>query len=364
MYRRTVSTLLVVSLALLIPASAAAGHARHDRAHARRNGYTVDKLVSDQRGRAMFRDPKLVNAWGLVAGPSTPWWVADNGSNFSTLYGGDGSKIPLNVRVGGAPTGTVFNGSSDFVVHHGGESGPSLFLFSTESGYIRGWNPGVPTPAPSGRAFVVVNRHGRDAIYKGLAIAWLANGDGRLYATDFGNARVDVFDGSFHRIVRRGAFVDPRIPDGWAPFGIQTIGNHVFVTFAKQNGEDEVDAPGLGYVDMFSLRGRLLDRVATRHQLNAPWGLAWAPNDFGRFSDDLLVGNFGDGLIHAYRWAHGGFHFDGTLRRANGRPVWIDGLWAIEFGNDGPAGPSNSLYFTAGPDDESHGLFGSITAAS
>jgi uncharacterized protein (TIGR03118 family) len=364
MVKRAISSLCVVVLALFIPVAATAaapGSSGRATSNMHDNAYRLKNLVSDVPGWAAQVDPRLVNAWGLAAGPTSPWWVADNGTDRSTLYTGDGTRIPLVVRVGGAPTGTVFNGGSNFLVSHEGTSGPSVFLFSTESGLIRGWNPGVPAPAPSTRSFVVVNRSGKGALYKGLAIITGPHGD-LLYASDFGNGRVDVFDGDFNRLDWHGAFADPHIPDGYAPFGIQAIRNKIFVTFAKQNGEDEADGPGLGYVDMFSMRGHLLARVASRHELNAPWGLAWAPARFGRFGGDLLVGNFGDGKIHAYGWGPHGFSLDGVLDRPNGHAIRIDGLWAIAFGNGAAAGPTNSLFFTAGPDDESHGLFGRIVA--
>jgi uncharacterized protein (TIGR03118 family) len=329
------------------------------------NAYQITRLVSDVPGAAQHTDPNLVNAWGLVAGPATPWWVADNGTDVSTLYDGTGALLPLVVKVAGAPTGTVFNGGSGFVVHHKGFNGPAVFLFATEDGTIRGWNPGVPpTPSPSTRSFIVVNRHQKGAVYKGLAIATGSEGD-LLYATDFHNGRVDVFDEAFHR-VHRHAFVDPHMPSTFAPFGIQAIGGDIFVTYAKQdpNSDDELHGPGFGFVDMFDPEGQFLGRVASRHALDAPWGLAWAPSDFGRFSDDLLVGNFGDGKIHAYDpEASGGFEPAGALRRPNGHVIRIDGLWALEFGNGGPAGPTNSLFFTAGPDEESHGSFGDIEAS-
>ena len=363
MFRRTISLVSLASLLFLgVASTALAGP--HRATTKAPNGYRVDKLVSDQAGKAAGRDKNLVNAWGLVAGPSTPWWVADNGTDVSTLYDGTGAKIPLVVKVSGAPTGAVFNGSADFVVSHSGASGPALFLFATEGGTIRGWSPGVPPPAPSTKAFTVVNRAGRGAIYKGLAIAWTPDGNGHLYATDFHNNRVDVFDGMFHQVMWKGAFKDPNLPRRFAPFGIQTIGNRLFVTFAKQSPDavDEVDGAGLGFVDVFNLHGKLLGRVASRGPLDAPWGLAWAPWNFGRFSNDLLVGNFGDGVIDAYRWANGNWKLDGMLSKSNGKPVAIDGLWGISFGNGAAAGPTNSLYFTAGPDGESHGLFGNITS--
>jgi len=357
MLKRTLSLLLVVSLLSLFAAGAAGAGPTSNR-------YRVSKLVSDVAGRAALPDKNLVNAWGLAAGPATPWWVANNGTSTSTLYSGAGAIVPLVVKVGGAPTGAVFNGSSDFVVTHHGHSGPSLFLFSTEGGRIRGWNPAVPPGSTSTRAFTVVDNSGADAIYKGLALASSHHGN-LLYATDFHNGRVDVFNGSFAP-VHAGSFVDPTLPSGYAPFGIQNIGGTLFVTFAKQDpaAEDEIAGHGLGFVDMFNPAGKFLGRVATRGALNAPWGLALAPSDFGRFSGDLLVGNFGNGKINAYGQESSGAYVPrGTLTNGKGNPISIDGLWALEFGNGDQAGPKNSLYFTAGPNEESHGLFGNIEAA-
>jgi len=358
--RKSLRGLLVTPLALaLLVAGASAGGA------AAANVYTVTNLVSDVPGEAAHVDPNLVNAWGLAAGPTTPWWVADNGTDVSTLYTGDGDALPLVVQVEGAPTGLVFNGSSNFIVSDGaGHSGPSRFMFATESGTIRGWNPNVPPPPPSTQSFVVVDRSDVEAIYKGLATASTPDGD-FIYATDFHNARVDVFDGDFNPVTNPGAFVDHGIPHGFAPFGIQKIGDQIFVTYAKQDaeGEDDVAGQGLGFVDVFDTSGALLGRVAIRGQLNAPWGLALAPASFGRFGGDLLVGNFGDGKVNAYaRGPNGTFTYRGALRGADGEALSIDGLWALGFGNDAAAGPSTTLFFTAGPDDEEHGLFGKIEA--
>jgi uncharacterized protein (TIGR03118 family) len=221
----------------------------------------------------------------------------------------------------------------------------------------------VPPPALSDETFVVMDRSAEDANYKGLAIASTYAGD-RIYATDFHNARIDVFDGDFDLVERPGAFKDPGIPDGYAPFGIQQIHGELLVTYAKQDAgaEDEVAGHGLGFVDAYSLRGTLLARVVSHGPLNAPWGIALAPNDFGRFSGDLLVGNFGNGRINAFAWS--GFAQEGFLRRPSGRAVVIDGLWALQFANGGPSGPPNALFFTAGPDDEEHGLFGRIKAGA
>jgi uncharacterized protein (TIGR03118 family) len=343
-------------VAVGISASAAAA-STNDR-------YKLTRLVSDRAGVALHQDQNLVNAWGLAAGPSTPWWVANNGTDTSTLYDGTGTPIPLVVEVRGAPTGTVFNGGSGFVVHSGSDAGPALFLFSTESGTIRGWNPNVPQPAPSTRTFKLVDNSDDGAIYKGLAIA-STNGHGkRLYATDFHNGRVDMFDRKARPVHIAGAFEDPNLPAGYAPFGIQAFGTKVVVTYAKQDAdaEDDVQGAGFGYVDMFTRRGAFIARVASGGVLNAPWGLAWAPSGFGAFSGDLLIGNFGDGTIHAFHRVNGHWQLHGTIHRRNGNTMAIDGLWAIEFGNDAAAGSSRTLYFTAGPNDERHGLFGMIEA--
>jgi uncharacterized protein (TIGR03118 family) len=353
MPRRAIALLLVAPALLFVISGAA---------RAQPNSYTETDLVSDQAGVAAHTDPNLVNAWGLVAGPTTPWWVADNGTDVSTLYTGDGSPVPLVVQVAGAPTGIVFNGSDRFVVRHGDDSGPSVFMFATEGGTIRGWNPNVPPPPFSTQSFVVVDRSGVGAIYKGLALA--ANSSGHfLYATDFHNARVDVFNGKFELVTRPGAFVDPNIPAGFAPFGIRNIHGVLFVTYAKQDAdrEDDVAGQGLGFVDAFDKRGHLLERVATQGRLNAPWGLAMAPASFGRFGGDLLVGNFGNGRINAFEPQPGGtFELDGTLRTPDDERLAIDGLWALSFGNGAAAGSKHTLFFTAGPDDETHGLFGTI----
>ena len=321
---------------------------------AEQNAYVQHNLVSDGTIPADHTDGLLVNAWGLTSLPGSPWWVADNETSVSTLYNADGTPRSLVVSVPNHPTGAVSNTGPDFVVG----SGPALFLFATEEGKILGWNMSVGTTAQ-----VVADKSGEDAIFKGLAIA----GD-RLYATDFHNGKVDVFDGSFGDVNTPGAFVDPAIPAGFAPFGIQNIGGDIFVTYAKQDAdhEDDVAGQGLGFVDEFDTSGALIARVAQRGQLNSPWGLALAPASFGRFGGDLLVGNFGDGQITAFgREPTGRFEPLGQLRTESGSVLTIDGLWALQFGKGALAnnGPTDSLFFTAGPDDESHGLFGTIRAA-
>ena len=349
--------LAAVGMALAPPALARDGGGRGLGHYAQRN------LVSDVPGAAELLDPDLVNAWGLAFGPTNPAWVADNGTDVSTLYRGavansPVAKVPLTVSIpGGAPTGAVFNGSPGFVVHSGTSSGPALFLFSSEAGTITGWNAAVPPPPPSTQAQTAVTVPG--AIFKGLAIADTATGP-QIYATDFHNAQVDVWDASFTPVKRPGAFSDPALPAGYAPFGIQTVNGGIVVTYAKQDAdaEDEVAGPGKGFVDVYDTSGTLLRRFASRGALNAPWGIAPAPQGFGAASGALLIGNFGDGRINAYDPVSG--RFLGALRGDHGRPIAIDGLWALEFGN-GVIGTTQSLLFTAGPVEESHGLFGELT---
>lgn len=328
--------------------------------------YRQTNVVSDGSVPGTLSDPNLVNSWGITATATSPWWVADNATNVSTLYDGTGVPRALVVAVPGGPTGIVSNGSSSFVVRNGPAAGAARFIFASEDGRIRGWNPAV---SPPGQSLVMVDNASGGAIYKGLAIALTAAGN-FLYATDFHNGRVDVFDGALTPVTRPDAFLDPDLQKGFAPFGIQaiTIGDElqIFVTYAKQdeNAEDEIHGQSLGFVSRFGADGAFLGRVATRGQLNAPWGLALAPADFGTFSGHLLVGNFGDGQIHAYEMlSNGHFEHRGYLKGEDQKPIQIDGLWGIAFGNGGAAGPKTTLFFAAGPDDESHGLFGKIEAA-
>src|SRR2546428_761070 len=296
---------------------------------------TSTTLVADVAGAAAQVDPHLVNAWGLVAGPSTPWWVSNNHTNSSTLYDGTGAVLPLVVTVPAAPTGIVFNDGSAFVISNGSSSGPAAFIFATESGLISGWNHAVPPPGPATQALTGIDRSGLGAVYKGLAIASTAAGD-QLYAADFHNARVDVFDSSFNLLSTPGAFVDDKIPRRYAPHGIQNINGTIFVTYAKQDKAKMNDAPGagFGFVDAFDTSGNLLTRVASRGVLNAPWGLALAPSDFGAFSGDLLVGNFGNGMIHAYQQqSNGSWKLHGALRVSKRKQLRIDGLWGLPGGN-------------------------------
>jgi uncharacterized protein (TIGR03118 family) len=322
-------------------------------------------LVSNIPGLALSTDPNLVNPWGLSHSGTSPFWVSDNGTGVSTLYNTAGTKLALTVTVPppagsppgttSKPTGQVFNGTTDFVVTNGVASAPSRFIFTTEDGTISGWNPTVdPTHAILG-----ADNSASEAIYKGLAIGANASGN-FLYAANFHAGTIDVFDKDFHQVQLAGSFSDPNIHRGFAPFNIQNLGGKLYVTYAKQDadGEDDVAGPGNGYVDIFDTDGNLLQRLATRGRLNSPWGLAFAPPSFGEFAGDLLVGNFGDGRINVVDPVSG--EFLNQLRDANNRPITIDGLWGLLVGNGGNGGDVGKVYFTAGPNDEADGLFGSI----
>src|SRR6266511_3765817 len=257
--RSAVAAVVITILTAALAASASAAE----------NSYTVTNLVSDVPGLAAHVDPDLVNGWGLTSLPTSPWWVADNGTDVSTLYRADGTKVPLTVQVPSAPTGAVSNTGPNFVVSHGTASGPALFIFATEEGKVLGWNPNVSLS----QAQVAVD-----------------------------HSAIGAFYGSFHQVTMPGAFVDPAIPAGYAPFGIQSLGATIVVTYAKQDAarEDDVAGQGHGFVDLFDTSGTFLRRVATHGQLNSPWGVAMAPASFGAFGGDLLVGNFGDGQISAF----------------------------------------------------------------
>lgn len=332
-------------------------------------------LVSNLPGVAAVQDPNLVNPWGLAANAKGPWWVSDNGTGLSTLYNGAGATQALVVGIpspgdptgGGTPTGIVapdaLAHTSDFVVSADGKSGPAAFLFATEDGTISGWSPAVD----GAHAVIAVDHSAAGAIYKGLALA-SSGGKQYIYATDFHAGKVEVYDASFApHTFSAGQFTDRHIPAGFAPFGIQAINGHIFVTYAKQDADrhDDLAGQGLGFVDEFSTSGRLVARVATRGPLNSPWGLAVAPSTFGRFAGDLLVGNFGDGRINAYKMERNGrFEFEGQLRDASGKGIQIDGLWALAVGNGAAAGSAGTVYFTAGLNGEQDGLFGTLTPSA
>jgi uncharacterized protein (TIGR03118 family) len=360
----------VVSAALVLASSATANASTgHDHTGDGSSvAVTQTNLVSDQVGNAPLIDPNLINPWGMSFGTGatpTPVWVSDNGADVSTLYKGattppSFAKVPLTVSIpGGAPAGQVVNGSAtDFVVHSGSASGAAKFIFDSEAGWIVGWNSNVPA-ANSTQATPAVQVP--KAVFKGLALANMG-GANYLYATDFHHGTVDVFNSTFTLQHWSGAFRDSHIPDGYAPFNIALLNGNLYVTYATQDAakHDDVAGAGHGFVDIFSTSGHLLNRLVARGGLNSPWGLAIAPSSWGSLAGSLLVGNFGDGRIHAYDPTSG--RALGALRDASGKKVTIDGLWGLLPGN-GVAADPQSVIFSAGPDGETHGLVGVLQAA-
>jgi uncharacterized protein (TIGR03118 family) len=373
--------------------------------------YTQTNLVSNTSGVAAVTDPQLVNPWGLSRGSGTPWWISDNGTGFSTLYNGAGAKQSLIVTIPpsnpnnkqtptGTPTGTIFNGSTtDFLLAPGD---PATFLFSTIDGTIAGWNAAVavaPKATPPSTHAVTVVKTTDGSSYTGLTSAFI-NGNRYLYTANFTKGRVDVYNNAFQRVhlpaVSGGnnhfddfaydeghhedgnePFVDDRLPRNFVPFNVQSIGNDIVVTYVlHQEGQQfETDGPGLGYVDIYSSSGQLLRRLEHGDWLNAPWGVALAPLDFGRFSHDLLIGQFAgggttqsSGFIAAYDLSTG--KFDGLLQDATGNTLSINGIWAISPGDVSPSNsdaskaPAAELYFTAVTNKGTGGLFGYLTAVS
>jgi uncharacterized protein (TIGR03118 family) len=366
--------------------------------------YTQTNLQSSTQGFAQATDPQLVNPWGLTRTSSSAWWVSDNLTGVSTLYNGPGQKQSLVVTIPpadpnnkktpiGSPTGTVSNGSkTDFLL---AAADPAAFIFATADGSIAAWNPNVGlekgAAAPSTHA-VTVARTENGSSYTGLTIATI-EGKRYLYAANFNKGKVDVYDTAFHRVDLRKEdyehdrdedgrwpdnepFKDPRLPRDFVPFNVQTIGNDIVVTYVlhEEGQQLETDGPGLGYVDIYSSRGKLLRRLEHGDWLNAPWGVALAPLDFGRFSHDLLIGQFAgagtsqsSGFIAAYDLATG--KFDGLLEDQSGKPLAINGLWALTPANVAPSSadpddePASQIYFTAIPQAQgSTGLFGYLTA--
>jgi uncharacterized protein (TIGR03118 family) len=376
----------VLSLAsALFPALSSAQH------------YTQKNLVSDiaqpnnADGSKVLVDPNLKNPWGITRSSTSPWWISNNNSGTSTLFDGNGNPISIFPDPAGspfndfvivpppgfapgttsAPTGIVVNGSpTDFLLNKGTPAGnPAIFIFATEDGTISGWNPADNIPAggkpPSINVVLEVdnsdNGSANGAVYKGATSADI-NGARYLYVTNFRAARVEVYDTNFHRVhFDEDAFNDESIPAGFSPFNVQNIGGSLFVTYAKQDGprHDDVPGDGLGYVDIYSPAGKLQGRLQHGPWMNAPWGVVWTPRDFGEFSNTILVGNFGSGWIAAFN----GFtrEFIGFMKNPDNSLVTIDGLWSLTFGNGGGAGPSTTLYFTAGINGEQDGLFGTLT---
>jgi len=365
--------------------------------------YTQTNLVSNTAGNAPVTDPQLVNPWGLSRSSGSPWWISDNATGFSTLYNGAGAKQSLIVTVPpadpnnkktptGTPTGTIANSSpTDFLLAPGK---PAAFLFATIDGTIAGWNPTVAVAqgaAPPSTQAVTVVKTTDGSSYTGLTSAFI-DGKRYLYAANFTKGRVDVFDNAFQAVNLskehfnedssdpgngEKPFLDEKLPNSYVPFNVQAIGKDIVVTYVlhEQGSPFETDGPGLGFVDIFTSTGQLLQRLEHGDWLNAPWGVAVAPLDFGRFSHDLLIGQFaggGDtqssGFIAAYDLATG--KFDGLLQDPSGKPLAINGIWALSPGNVSPANndpaaaAAAEVYFTAGPNHGSGGLFGYLTAVS
>jgi uncharacterized protein (TIGR03118 family) len=312
-------------------------------------GFVQTNLASDVPGLAKFTDPDLVNAWGMGASGGSPVWIGANGTGKSVLYDGGGVKQGLVVTIpgDGSVTGLSFSNIA-------GSFNGDLFLFANEDGTVSGWRGALGTTAETLVAGSPAN------VYKGLAQA-VISGNAYTYLANFRNASIDVLKGNSGALDLTGTFTDPTLPGGYAPFDIQNIGGILYVTYAVQDGakHDDVAGAGHGIVDAFGVQGNFLGRVATNGALNSPWGLALAPAGFGNVGGDLLVGNFGDGTINAYNPISG--VFIQTLQDSSGMPLSIDGLWGLRFGNGGTFGSPNTLYFTAGPNGETHGLFGELT---
>jgi uncharacterized protein (TIGR03118 family) len=319
--------------------------------------YRQTNLVSDVAGLAPLTDPALVNPWGMSFSATSPIWLANAGSNTSTLYSvdpttGATAKVALTVTVPGSPTGLVFNGTTGFVVAQGGNSGPSTYLFASQDGTITGWN----SKAAATQAIVAATG-ATGSSYTGLTLG-TRSGSAVLYAANNGLGQIDVYDQNFKPVTVPGGFADPNLPAGAKPYNISNINGNLYVTYMGASSA----------VNVFDVDGKLTKRLATGGTLHNPWGIALAPANFGPFSNAVLVGNFnfgntasGPGVISAFDPTSG--QFLGLLKDTEGNPIWIDGLWALAFGNGGKGGAPSVLYFTAGIEAQKHGLFGSIAVA-
>jgi len=338
---------------------------------AQATSYDQTNLVTDGSVpglTAAHTDPNLVNPWGVAFVPGNPFWVADNGTGLATLYDRTGAIIPLvptiplppsSTEDHAAPTGQVANTSKKFKMTVKGKTASAIFIFSSENGTISGWNPTVDP-----NAVLVVDRStlDRGAVYKGLAIATFETHH-YLYATDFRNARIDVFDEQFQP-VDDFPFTDPDLPQHYAPFNIVKIASSLYVSYAVQDKfkEDDVAGNGHGIIDEYSLDGKLIRRFATGGGLNSPWGMVHAPAGFGAGPNRLLVGNFGNGWINVFDIVTGAEV--GFLKTPAGDPVAIEGLWSLFTDPTGKTGDLKTVYFTAGPNDEKAGLFGKLAPHS
>ena len=366
---RLLALVLTIGMLLLtLPATATAATRQTGSAF-----YQQTNLVSDMPGLAAFTDRHLVNPWGISFSSTSPFWVSDNGTGVSTLYNGKGQPFPpppaspLVVTIPpasgsgqGTPTGTVFNGTTGFVITQGTSSGPARFLFDTLDGTLSGW-----TPAVNGSSAVIAVNNASSAAYTGLAMASNASGT-FLYAANalpssaHPNGTIDVFNQHFTPTHLPGSFTDPNLPAGYTAYNIQTVAGFLLVTYALP--PPSPSQVGDGFVDVFNTNGYLVHRLISRGPLDAPWGLVLAPAGFGRFSEALLVGNLGNGSINAFDFETGAFR--GTLENRQGQPIQNAGLWVLTFGNGSQGFNPETLYFDAGIDNFQHGLFGAITPGS
>ena len=384
---RRVGSAAVIAITVFAATGVRADDAGQDQ---QPNSYNVNVLVSDIsiNGMNPTIDPVLQNAWGVAFSPAgSPFWISDNATGCSTLYTGDGTKVSLQVSIplpgnvvpttscktvdprnpptNAAPTGVIWNPSSAFVVPGTNSTAnpngtQAAFIFATEDGTLSAWGGG-------NNAVIAVDNSGSGAVYKGLAYGVNVHGF-FLFASNFNAGTIDVFGPPsspgdlFATATTDGGFVDPDIPAGYAPFGIENIDGNLFVSYALQNGakHDDVKGPGHGFIDVFDTDGHLLRRFASQGVLNSPWGMTRASFAFGRFSGEILVGNFGNGHVNVFN-SQG--KFIGKLDQPNGTPLVIDGLWKLTLGGGRTSSP-DTLYFTAGPNGETDGLFGRITPVS
>ena len=319
-------------------------------------------LVSDQPGAAVG-DATLVNAWGLAFNPAGVAWVSANGSGISEVYSAAGAHVIRSVTIPGAagmtsaPTGQVFNSNAQLFMG-------DAFIFVTEDGVISGWQQ-----ASGSSATVRVDRSGAGAVYKGVALAAGSNGVTMLFAANFHAGTVEVYNSGYQAIATSGGFVDSQLPAGYAPFNVANVQGALLVTYALQDQDkkDDVSGPGHGFVDLFDGDGNLHQRLISGGELNSPWGVALAPPTFDAAPNRLLIGNFGDGAIHTYvfdLYTSNNATAAGALTDGNGTPIAIDGLWALAFPPAAGGFDASHLYFTAGPADESHGLFGKLVSTT
>jgi uncharacterized protein (TIGR03118 family) len=335
-------------------------------------GYTAVNLISDMPDVALVTDPAVKDAWGFAYTSDGPMFIVNTNSGVATTYQINGQtdnvrKVARDLAVPslapfpfGGPTDVVYNDTDDFVIGQGDQRGPATYIISVLDGTIAAWRPGLP------KAITAADNSGNALAYTGLTLGHNRRGN-FIFAANCAQARVDVYDKDFKLVDWSGRFIDPVVPpnSGYMPFNIQNLDGRLYVAYAQFDGMEEVKLPGHGVVGVFDTEGGFLrniavgtDRGGPFWQLNAPWGFAIAPKNFGPFSGALLVGNFGDGAINAFHPRT--VEFLGQLPDPTGQPLKIDGLWALDEGNGARAGSADKLYFSAGPNDEADGLFGYI----